>query len=113
MTRSECETRIAEHMEAIIEIAKQYNPATNYIQACYLNDKTGETYSVNNAHFEHGNPDEKLPIDFRKRIKRSWNDVRIEFDCASTSFTVSVNGKVEFEHLAKDEVTEVVRNLMP
>lgn len=113
MTRVECETRIAEHMEAIIDIAKQYSPDTKYFTACYCADKGREAYYFQNEHFVKGSPDENHPIDFFKSIKRKWNNVHTAFDYASNSYTVIIDGKVEFEHLAQDEFSEVMRNLMP
>lgn len=113
MTRAECETRIAEHMEAIIQIAKEYNPHTKYLSAAYCADKTHESYYLHNEYFSHDSPDEKLPIDFTITKKRRWGNLKVEFDVVTATFCVLVDGEVEFEHLAQDEVSKVVRDMMP
>lgn len=113
MTRKECEIRIAKHMEAIIGIAKEYNPECKYLVASYVEQGGKAGYQFNNAWFEHGCPDAKLPIDFHKIVekKKRAENVLAKYDFVTDTYSVLVDGKVEYEHLAQDEVVEIMKHL--
>lgn len=111
MTRAECENGIAKHFEAIIQIAKEFDPELRGFCAGFATDNNGT-----GSYFLFGSnltEDGERTIDLAGTIKRKWRKVGVEFDYVSGTFRVLVDGKVEFEHLAQDEVAEVVRNLMP
>lgn len=68
MTRKECESKIAEHMEAIIEIVHQYSPDCRYLSAGYIEQDGNKSYHFNNESFEATST--VAPIDFYKRLNR-------------------------------------------
>lgn len=69
MTRTECEAKIAAHVEAIIDILKEYNPECKYLAVGYLESDERTAFFFNNEYFEGESPDAKLPICFHKRIR--------------------------------------------
>lgn len=113
MTRTECETAIAERFEEIIAIAKEYNPKGRYLTATYFNEAGFESYTINNEYFDEATPDARNPINICHRLKRAWKDVAVRFDRATMSYEILEDGVVTYEHLAEDEMSVIVRNLMP
>lgn len=114
MTRKECETRIAVHMEEIVEILHEYSPNSKYLSLCYIGQCGRESISFNNAH--HSNiTDAKKPIDYYKKLRETTTnpttDITIHKDNATGTYTIMTGGKIDYECLAEDEFFEVMREL--
>ena len=110
MTRQECEHRIALHFDQIIAIAKEYDPDCNYLNAVFVTlDDGTESYFVTNGTREEAS----MPIDFHRNVKSGWGDVFAQRDPVTGMYSVLVDGETIREHLAKDELSEVMRELMP
>lgn len=69
MTRAKCEAKIAAHVEAIIDIVKEYNPECQYITFCYVEQDIGKSYYFENEHFDPKSPDADHPIHVFKMIE--------------------------------------------
>lgn len=109
MTRAECEHQIAEHMESIIAILKEYNPECKYLQACFIEQNGIKSYHFNNEYF---GDDAERPIDFNKRIAARWDDLLISKDPVTETYGILIDGEVRYEHLAEDEFTHVMNWLL-
>ena len=73
MTRSECETKIAERLKEIKEIYEQYNPDGKYLSLCIIDGcikfhnrywKTDEYNGI-----EEDGEDINAPIDYHKNLR--------------------------------------------
>ena len=67
MTRSECEERIKDLFDQIVDIYKEYNPNGKYLTASMV---SGNSLSINNAYWEKGETyakgdDYKIPLNIR------------------------------------------------
>lgn len=110
MTRTECEHRIALHFEAIIKMAREYDPDCDYLSAAMVKCDDGDfTYFITNGTGEEATK----PIDFHRNIKGCWNDVLANRDPMTGLYTVLVNGEIVREHLAQDELSDLMKELMP
>ena len=109
MTRQECEHRIALHFDQIIAIAKEYFPDCDYLNAAFVTHDDGvESYFVTNGTMGEA----PMLIDFHRNVKNGWGDVFVQRDHVTGMYSVLVDGKIIREHLAKDELSEVMRELM-
>lgn len=69
MTREECETKIAEHMRAIVEIVKEYNHDCKYFSATWMKRrKNSELFMFCNEYFNEETSDYELPIRYRELL---------------------------------------------
>ena len=109
MTRKECEHRIAEHMESIIAILKEYNPESKYLSLCFVEAEGRMSYHFSNEYF---GVDAEHPIDFCKRTRTPWNDLLISKDPVTELYEISGDGVTQYEHLAEDEFIVVMHRLL-
>jgi hypothetical protein len=109
MTRAEAEHRIAEHMESIIAILREYNPESKYLSLFYHKQNGQGYYHVNNEYYD---ADAEHPIDFGKNIIEPWKDLLISKDPVTETYEIKVDGEPRYEHLAEDEFTEVMHQLL-
>lgn len=109
MTRTECEHRIAEHMESIIAILKEYNPESKYLSLSFCGSESETFYQFNNEYF---GADAEHPVDFSKRTFRRWGRLFIRKCPVTDTYEIMVDGKPRYEHLAEDEFTEVMHQLL-
>lgn len=109
MTRAECENRIAEHMESIIAILKEYNPESEYLSLAFVKQNGRESYHFNNAYFAD---DSEHPIDFNSINGKRWSDLLISKDPVTELYDILVDGETRYEQLAEDEFTEVMHQLL-
>lgn len=59
MTRSECEEKIIEEFEKIVEIYHQYHPLGNYLDVTYINTYSACFINAYNAHWPGGEDAER------------------------------------------------------
>ena len=117
MTQKECETKIAEHMEAIVEILHEYSPRCKYLSMAYIAQCGSESISFNNAHF-NDITDAKKPIDHRKVLRKTTTttytpgtNVTVHKDSTTGTYTIMTGGKIAYECLGEDEVFGVLNEL--
>ena len=110
MTRTECEHRIALHFEAIIKIAKEYDPDCDYLSAAFVKGTDGgESYYITN-----GTKDEApVPIDFHRNVKGCWNDIFAQRDPVTGLYNLLIDGDTFREHLSHGELSDLMQEMMP
>lgn len=62
MTRAECEAKLIEHMEAMVEILHQHSPNSTYLCAMWSESENGEFFTINNECFNQEAPDRDTPV---------------------------------------------------
>lgn len=57
MTRQECEKKILEKLEEIVDIYHEYHPSGRYLNLDYMSDEDGDFYGFNNRYWVFDDPD--------------------------------------------------------
>lgn len=109
MTRAECERQIATHMEAIIKIAKKYNPKSKYLDLCFIEQNGFSSYTFNNRYYGE---DAAFPINFNNLRAKRWESLTISKDPVTETYEIMIDGEPWYEHLTEDEFAEVMHQLL-
>lgn len=116
MTRKECESKIAEHVEAIIGIVKEYNPECKYLSVGFVEKADHCGYNFCNGHFHENSTDAKFPIDYYKQIDKTappaHPEITLHKDSQTGFYSIFVGDRVKYEHLAEDEVFGAMKEFM-
>ena len=116
MTRKECESKIAEHMEAIIGIVREYNPKCETLNLGFVEHPDCTSYHFFNSHSRRNCIDARFPIDYYKQIEKTappeHPEITLHKDSQTGFYSLFVDDKVKYECLAEDEVYGVLKALM-
>lgn len=111
MNRTECEAKLEQLFAEMVDTAKQYSPGTGFLSACFVEQHGNKFLSINNGYRDEESPDAEFPIDVIRIIKRKWSDLFVNRDPVTGTFDVLIDGETAYEHLAEDELGEVMRSL--
>ena len=62
MTREECEAKLMEHLEAMVDLLHEYSPESTYLCASWSKDDRNTHFAINNEYFDNESPARDRPI---------------------------------------------------
>lgn len=77
MTRTECEKKLAEHLEAMVAILHQYSPRSKYFMATWSEDEKCSYFCFNNESFNPEAPDRDTPVYSHKLGGNEWVSMNV------------------------------------